>query len=77
MKLQQSGILDVVNRNRHMEPNSDIVDDALVNLCENIRDTGAVQDAVVLQNEYQKQSVGQIAIPDEELNFKIKMLNQK
>ena len=78
MKLQQSGVLDVVNRNRHiMKPNSDIVDDALVNLCENIRDTGAVQDAVVLQNEYQKQSVGQIAIPDEELNFKIKMLNQK
>ena len=77
MKLQQSGILVVVNRNRHMEPNSDIVDDALVNLCENIRDTGALQDAVVLQNEYQKQSVGQIAIPDEELNFKIKMLNQK
>ena len=36
-----------------------------------------MQDAVVLQNEYQKQSVGQIAIPDEELNFKIKMLNQK
>ena len=41
LKLQQTGVLDVVNRNRHiMEPYSDIVDDALVNLCENIRSTG-------------------------------------
>ena len=41
LKLQQAGGLDVVNRNRHiMEPYSEIVDDALVNLCENIRSTG-------------------------------------
>ena len=41
MKLQEPGVLDVVNRNRHiMEPYSDIVDDALVSLCENIRSTG-------------------------------------
>ena len=41
MKLQQPGVLDVVNRNRNiMEPYSDIVDDALVSLCENIRSTG-------------------------------------
>ena len=41
MKLQQPGILGVVNRNIHiMEPYSDIVDDVLVNLCENIRSIG-------------------------------------
>ena len=41
LKLQQRGVLDVVNRNRHvMEPYSDIVDDVLVNLCEYIRRTG-------------------------------------
>ena len=39
MKLQQSGVLDIVHRNRHMEPYNDIVDDALVKLCENIRST--------------------------------------
>ena len=38
LKLQQPGVLDAVDRNRHiMESYSDIVDDALVNLCENIR----------------------------------------
>ena len=35
------------------------------------------QGAAVLQDEYQGQSVRPTAIPDEELNFKIKMLNQK
>ena len=35
------------------------------------------QDAVVLQDEYQEQSVGPIVIPDEQLNFKIRMLNQE
>ena len=105
LKLQQPGVLDVVNRNRHiMEPYSDIVDDPFVNLCENIRSAGDLfsqqendevddelietfqnvlqsddpaQDAMVLQNEYRGQSVGPIMIPDEELNFKIRMLNQK
>ena len=105
LKLQQPGVLDVVNRNRHiMKLYCDIVDDALVNLCENIRNIGdsfsqqendevdnelietfqnmfqrddPAQDAMVLQDEYQGQSVGPIVIPDEELNFKIKMLNQK
>ena len=33
------------------------------------------QVAVVLQDEYQGQSVGPTVIPDEELNFKIRMLN--
>ena len=34
LKLQQPNVLDIVNRNRHiMESYSDIVDDALVNLC--------------------------------------------
>ena len=87
-----------------MQPYSNIVDDALVNLCESIRSTGdpfsqqknykvdyelietfqnvlqsddPAQDAVVLQDEYQEQSVGSIVIPDEELNFKVRMLNQK
>ena len=36
-----------------------------------------VQDAVALQDEYQGQSVGPIVIPDEQLNFKIRMLNQE
>ena len=35
------------------------------------------QDAVALQDEYQGQSVGPIVIPDEQLNFKIRMLNQE
>ena len=38
MKIQQPGVLDVVNRNGHiMESYSDIVDDVLVNICENMR----------------------------------------
>ena len=37
----------------------------------------AAQDAVVLQDEYQEQSLGPTVIPDEELNLKIRMLNQK
>ena len=41
MKLPQPGVLDVVNRNWHIiEHYSDIVEDALVNLCENIKSTG-------------------------------------
>ena len=41
MKLHQPGVLDKVNKNRYtMEAYSDSVDDALVNLCENIRCTG-------------------------------------
>ena len=35
------------------------------------------QNAVVLQDEYHGQSVGPIVIPEEELNLKIRMLNQK
>ena len=35
------------------------------------------QDAVVLQDECQGQCVGPIVIPDEEMNFKIRMLNKK
>ena len=106
MKLQQPGILDVVNRNIHiMEPYGDIVDDALINLCENIRSIGdpffsqqennevdhklietfqnvlqsddPAQDAVLLQDEHQGQSVALIVIPDEELNFKIRMVKEK
>ena len=38
LKIQQPGVLDVVNRNGHiMESYSDIVDDVLVNICENVR----------------------------------------
>ena len=35
------------------------------------------QDAVLLQDEHQGQSVALIVIPDEELNFKIRMVKQK
>ena len=41
MKFQQLGILDAYYGIRHiMASSSDIVDDALVNLCKNIRTTG-------------------------------------
>ena len=74
LKLQQPGVLYVVKRNRHItETCSDIVDDASVNLCKNTRSTRWV----VLQDEYQEQSLGPTVIPDEELNLKIRILNQK
>lgn len=40
-KLQQTGFLEKVNRNRHTtESYSDIFDNVLVNFCENISSTG-------------------------------------
>ena len=57
---------------------NDEVDDELIETFQNVlQSDDPAQDAMVLQNEYRRQSVGPIMIPDEELNFKIRMLNQK
>ena len=57
---------------------NDQVDDKLIETFQNVlQSDDAAQDAVVLQDEYQEQSLGPTVIPDEELNLKIRMLNQK
>ena len=57
---------------------NDEVDDELIETFQNVSQSNdPAQNAVVLQEDYQGQSVRPIVIPDEELNFKIRMLNQK
>ena len=57
---------------------NDEVDDELIETFQNVSQSNdPAQNAVVLQEDYQGQSVRPIVIPDEELNFKIRMLNQE